>query len=161
LLALAIDLRVAVNRAESAGRSDVAGLLRAALAHVQSGAEEVRVVAHGVFPSTLASYGLVTALGSLAELRALVLSVDVEPGRRFPEDVETAAYAVVAEGTAGAAGPVRVRLEERAGRLVVTVEDAGRNGGAIAAEERVGAAGGTVTWSGRRLQALLPVPPPQ
>jgi signal transduction histidine kinase len=160
LLALAIDLRVALTHAENAGREDVAELLRRALERAGAGAEEVRAVAHGVFPSTLASYGLAAALGSLAELHPLAVSSELEPGRRFPDDVETAAYAVVADATAGSADPATVRLEQRDGALVVTVDGAGRKGGGAAAEDRVGAAAGIVTWSRGRLEARLPLPPP-
>jgi hypothetical protein len=90
-----------------------------------------------------------------------VLSFDLEVARRFPAEVEAAAYAIVAEVTAGAADPVRVRVEEHPGELVVTVDGATWNGAAVSAEERVGAAGGHVMRTGRRLEAVLPVPPPR
>ena len=41
------------------------------------------------------------------------------------------------------------------------VDGATWNSGAVSAEERVGAAGGNVMRTGRRLEAMLPVPPPR
>jgi signal transduction histidine kinase len=160
LLALAVDLRVALNRAEAAGRREAAALLREAVDDVCEAIEELRSVAHGIFPSMLATSGLAAALETLADSRALVLSVDLPPGRRFPDEVEAATYALVAGGTDGALEPLRVRVAEREESLWVSVERPASNGAVRAAEDRVGAAGGTVTWTGRRLEALLPVPPP-
>jgi signal transduction histidine kinase len=160
LLALAIDLRVALKRAGVAGREEAAALLREASARVDVATRELRAIAHGIFPSVLASAGLAAALDSLADERPLVLSIDLELGRRFPADIEAAAYALVAEGTAAASAPVRVRVEERDSELVVALDGATGNGGAAFAEERIGAAGGALVRIGRRLEAALPVPPP-
>jgi signal transduction histidine kinase len=161
LLTLAIDLRVALKRAEAGGRVEAAMLVRAAAERVAEATAELRGVAHGIFPSTLANVGLAAALESLADERRLVLSFELAVARRFPAEVEAAAYAIVAEVTAGAGDPVRVRVKEHAGELVVTVEGATWNVAAASAEDRVGAAGGTVRRTGRRLEAVLPVPPPR
>jgi len=161
LLALAIDLRVALKRAEAAGRPEVTALVSEAAESIAEATAELRILAHGIFPSTLVNVGLAAALESLADDRRLVLSIALRPARRFPTEIETAAYAIVAENTAGASEPVRVRVEERAGELVVTVDGATWNGGPTPAIERAGASGGTVTRAGRRLEAVLPVPPPR
>ena len=160
LLALTIDLRVALKRAEAAGRTDVVQLLGAAVVSVAAAAEELRAVAHGIFPATLVNAGLAAALETLADANRVALSVGLEPGRRFSHDVETAAYALVAEAAEDARAPVRVAVEERDAQLVVTLDAAERNGAATAAEERVWAAGGTFTRVGRRLEVVLPAPPP-
>jgi signal transduction histidine kinase len=161
LLALAIDLRVALKRAEAAGRIEAAMLVRVAAERVAEATAELRDVAHGIFPSTLANVGLAAALESLGDERRIVLSFELEVARRFPAEVEAAAYGIVAESTAGATDQVRVRVQEHAGELVVTVDGAAWTGGAVSAEERVGAAGGNVTRTGRRLEAVLPVQPPR
>jgi signal transduction histidine kinase len=161
LLALAIDLRVALKHADAAARDDVVALLRPAVERVDEATRELRVIAHGIFPSVLANAGLTAALDSLADERPLVLSVNVEPGRRFPAEIEAAAYALVAEETAVRSAPVRVRVEERDAELVVALEGTAPNGGTAVAEERVGAAGGKLVRFERRLEAVLPVPPPQ
>jgi signal transduction histidine kinase len=160
LLALTIDLRVALKTARASGRADVERLIGAAVDHVAAATDELRAVAHGIFPAVLASAGLAAALQSLADDRRLVLSLELEPGRRFPPEVETAAYAAVAEATANARGPVRVALTERESRLLLRIDATERNGGALAAEERIRATGGTLEREGRRLEAVLPAPPP-
>jgi signal transduction histidine kinase len=156
LLVLAIDLRVARRQAAAAGKDDLAAILRRAASQLDGATCELRSIAHGIFPSVLASAGLAAALDSLADERPLLLSLELE--RRFPIEIEAAAYALVAEETAGASAPVRVRAETRESALVVVLDEA-FNGGASLAEERIGAAGGTLTRVGRRLEAVLPIPP--
>jgi len=158
LLALAIDLRVALKQAAAAGKDDVGAILRRAASQVDEATRELRSIAHGIFPSVLASAGLAAALDSLADERPLLLSIELELERRFPAEIEAAAYALVAEETAGASAPVRVRVEKRESELVVALDDA-LNSGASLAEERIGAAGGTIARAGRRLEAVLPIPP--
>ena len=97
LLALTYDLRVALTIAEIARDERAAASLRAALGRGASAAQELRDIAHGIFPAELAASGLEAALESLADLRPLRLEVELAPGRRFRPEVETAAYAVVAE----------------------------------------------------------------
>jgi signal transduction histidine kinase len=161
LLALVIDLRIAVKRADAAARPQAAGLLREAAALVDETTRELRAIAHGIFPTTLASAGLAAALESLADERPLVLSIGLEPGRRFPAEVEAAAYALVAETTDGFgfSGPARVRLEEHDSKLTVALEGATLGGGASFADDRVGAAGGTLVRTGRLLEAIFPTQP--
>ncbi|MFL5955393.1 MAG: histidine kinase [Gaiellaceae bacterium] len=158
LLTLAIDLRIAVKRADSAARPQAAGLLREAAALVDETTRELRAIAHGIFPTSLASAGLAAALESLADERPLVLSIGLEPGRRFPAEVEAAAYALVAETTDGFgfSSPARVRVEEADSKLTVALEGAILGGGASFADDRVGAAGGTLVRTGRRLEAIFP-----
>jgi signal transduction histidine kinase len=156
-LTLTLDLKVAVAQAESLGRSTLADGLRLALATMQDAVGELRTIAHGIFPAALSTSGLVAAVESLADVRPMLLKVAVSDTRRFPPDVETAAYMVVFEGTDEAIRPVGVQIGETEGRLVITVDDASWNGGVVAVEDRVGAAGGTVERSGRRLRAELPV----
>jgi signal transduction histidine kinase len=124
LLALVFDLRVAIARAESAGREDTATLLRSALVHVTSAVTELREVAHGLFPTVLSTSGLVAAVESLADSRPLTLTLGVDARRRFPPNVETAAYAVVSESTEDASDPVRVEITEDGAELRVAVDDA-------------------------------------
>lgn len=159
LLALTFDLRVGVAAAEAAGREEIAALLRSALEHVGSAVSELRDVAHGLFPAVLTTSGLVAAVETLADSRPLELTLEVDAARRFPLDIETAAYAVVSEGTEGASAPVRVEIAESKGALVVTVDDAPWNGGVVSVEDRIGAVGGAIVWSKRRCQARLPISP--
>lgn len=160
MLALTYDLRVALTLAESSGDERAAVSLREALDQAIAASQELRDIAHGIFPAELATSGLEAALESLADLRPLRLAVELRPGRRYRPDVETAAYAVVAEA-AEDGNELDVTLAELDGALHVTVEaDVQWGDRLVRLEDRVGAAGGSVRASGRRLEAILPVPPP-
>jgi signal transduction histidine kinase len=86
-----------------------AGALDEAAAQAASGADlaqralaELRDVAHGIFPDSLRRYGLGTAITSMAARTGTRwrLDIDLEPGERFPPDVEAAAFAWVNDVTA-------------------------------------------------------------
>ena len=157
LLALSFDVRVALNRAESAEAEDAAAELRVALATIADATEQLRTIAHGIFPAVLTSSGIVAALETLADTAPLLLRVEIDNVGRYPGEVETAVYAIVAEAVSGSSAPVRVTLEEANGDLVMTVDDAPWSGGVVAAEDRVGAVGGALTWVGERCVVQLPV----
>jgi len=148
-------------------------LIDEAIDELAAGLEEIRELAMGLHPPVLAERGLVKALEALA-LRAAIpvdLQTDVRPG--LPEQVEAAAYYVVAEGLAnthkhaGASGVVvRARTDEEA--LAVEVLDDGVGGadeegsGLRGLADRIEALGGTLalespTGSGTRLLARLPL----
>ena len=83
--------------------------------------EELRDVAHGIYPSILADEGLAAALEGLAEGATVPVSVQGVPVDRLDPTVEAAAYAVVAEATATGTGAVRVTGGVGDGTLVLTV----------------------------------------
>jgi signal transduction histidine kinase len=116
--------------------------------HLKETVAQVRTVVHGLRPPALDDLGLADALRELAGRfdGAMAVDVAVDPavdpggapageqfgddGGRLPAAVEVAAYAISAEALANAArhaGARRasVRLERRAGWLVVTVADDG------------------------------------
>ncbi len=158
LLALTYDLRIALTIAETAGNERAAEPLRAALERAMRASHELRDVAHGIFPAELATSGLASALESLADVRPLRLAVDVPAGRRYPPEAEAAAYAVVVEALEASGGPVSVSCsEEDAGiRLVVDgVHDWGDR--LVHVEDRILAAGGTLSAAGESVEATLPL----
>lgn len=91
----------------------------------QEALTDLRQVAHGIFPDALRRYGLGTALTSLTATAPSPWHIDasLEPGDRFPNDVEAAAFAWVGELLAAtttdpdAPGTVRVWLDGPALRL--------------------------------------------
>jgi len=144
-----------------------------AIDELSAGLEEIRELARGLHPPVLAERGLVKALEALA-LRAAIpvdLQTVVRPG--LPEQVEAAAYYVVAEGLAnthkhaGASSVVvRTRTDDEA--LAVEVLDDGVGGadeegsGLRGLADRIEALGGTLTLEsppggGTRLLARLPL----
>jgi signal transduction histidine kinase len=138
---------------------------------------ELRELARGVYPATLADHGLPEALRSaLARLPGaaeLTVAPRVE-GRRFPRAVEGAAYFLVLEGLANTmkhagAAQVRVGLDATDDELRVTVSDSGRGfdsaapdgTGLLGLRDRVAAVGGSLEIDsgpgrGTTLRGLLP-----
>ena len=117
------------------------GLVRAT-AIVEAALDELRVVAHGIYPAVLDHAGLTAALTTLAETAELPVELDNNlPSRRYPALVERTAYLVVAEAIASAndTDHVAVSAHEDGERLVITVPGLGE---ALHIADRVGAAGG-------------------
>jgi len=125
---------------------------------------ELRNVVRGIAPTILSDRGLDAALSAVVQRSAVPTTLNVHLPRRFPDEVESVAYFVVAEALTNVAkhanatqAVVTVRLDESASRLYVTVFDDGRGGASITTdenatglrglEERVRAAHGTFTVS--------------
>jgi signal transduction histidine kinase len=157
MLALSFDLQVAATVAESSGAEPAVEPLRAALERVVDATQELRDVAHGIFPVELSVSGLGPALESLADVRPLALVVEVPDGRRYPPDVEIAAYAVAVEALDAGGGQVKVSVGEEGGRLSVAIEGVADWGERLVlVEDRVSAAGGEVALADGRLEVTLP-----
>lgn len=131
LVALALDLRLAER--ELAGRDpETTALLHAAVSSLQTAVEELRELAHGVYPPILTQSGLRAALEELAARTSVHVTV-VAPAGRFPAEVEATAYFVACEAVANAvkhadAKAVSVEVASDGSTLVVTVVDDGRGG---------------------------------
>ena len=152
---------------------DRAALIDVAIDELSASLEEIRELASGLHPSVLSERGLTKALEALA-LRAGIpvdLQTDIRPG--LPEQLEAAAYFVVAEGLANThkhAGASRVVIRARTDgeTLVVEVLDDGVGGakeegsGLRGLADRVEAFGGMLTLDspaggGTRLLGRIPL----
>jgi signal transduction histidine kinase len=172
LLALAAELRAAAVRSRASNEPATA-VFDAALAQTIAVLEEVREVAHGIYPAILTDAGLAAAVASLADVAELPVNVGRLPQRRYPAVVEAAVYQVVAEGIANAAAhaaasSVDVDVDDLDGAVLVRVHDDGcggaevrRVGGLAELTDRVGAADGTISiesdaTSGTTIDAVIP-----
>ena len=150
LLALSYDIRLA--RAGAEADNDTAAVMALATAMEQTGAalEELRELAHGIYPAVLAEAGLAPALATLADTAPLPVQILQADDRRYPAPVEAAAYFTVAEAIDDAArrgaDGAAVTVTHQGGQLVVTVEDngTGRNAPMVMLADRVGALGGSL-----------------
>jgi signal transduction histidine kinase len=151
LLALAYEIRRAHTTALDDGVDREVSLLADASAGTQAAIDDLRTLAHGIFPAMLVEAGLRPALESLAEFAPIPVEIGDVPDGRCPEAVELAAYrvalAAIADATGAPEAYVRLGGHRDDGTLVFTVD---RHGGqpAAAADEvadRVGAAGGRLT----------------
>jgi signal transduction histidine kinase len=162
LLALSYDLRLARAQAQADGDSPTGSLLTQATDQAQAALEELRDLAHGIYPAILAEAGLAAALTTLADAAPLPVELhDVVQGR-YPAAMETAAYLLVVEALDDAAGRdashAAVSAVQDGGRLVVTVQDDGtdRTSSMVQLADRVGALEGRLAVEPARLQAELP-----
>lgn len=134
---------------------------------------ELRNLSRGIYPTTLGDHGLVPAIESM--VRGSVLSVDLDMADvgRFDEQIETAAYFVVAEGMTNALkhapmARVTISVDRADGQVHVAVSDDGHGGadctkgsGLRGLFERVAAMGGEFTvdspaGGGTRIAARMP-----
>jgi signal transduction histidine kinase len=158
LVSLAVDLGRARLRLEEGGSSEEAAeLVRGAHEEAKQALAEIRDLARGIHPAVLTDRGLDAALSSLVARSPVPVSLRSELGNeRAPEQVESAAYFVVAEALTNVArhskaGHAAVSVVRDDGVILVEVRDDGV-GGADGAEgsglaglrDRVGALGGTL-----------------
>jgi signal transduction histidine kinase len=150
LLALSYDIRLACAGAEADGDTAVQTTLARAVEETGAALEELRELAHGIYPAVLAEAGLTPALATLADTAPLPVQILRADDRRYPAPVEAAAYFTVAEAVDDAArrGAERavVTAAYEGGRLAVTVEDngTGRDSPMVTLADRVGALGGNL-----------------
>jgi PAS domain S-box-containing protein len=100
------------------------------LAHATS---ELRELARGIHPAVLSDGGLAPALRTLAKTSKLPVELEAAPRERFEQQIEAAAYFVVAEALTNVArysgaSSATVALTRDGDRLVVEVRDDGRGG---------------------------------
>jgi signal transduction histidine kinase len=168
LLALASDLSLLRLQAERAGATDLVGRLREADGAADAALDELRELAHGIYPAVLSESGLRPALTTLARDAPLPVEVEGDAGGRCAASVEAAAYQLVLEAIAharrGRATYAQVRLDRSGDRLIVeTRDDAGvAFAPLVRIRDRIGAVGGRLDASdapgtgGRSLRAELP-----
>src|SRR3954464_2769388 len=138
--------------------------------------DELREIAGGLHPTTLAQGGLEPALTTLARRSSIPVRLGLDLEGRLPESVELTAYYAVAEALTNAtkhaqASAVDVDVAISDGRLHVRVSDDGRGGadpaagsGLIGLTDRVESLGGVLTLCsqadvGTTVEITVPLPP--
>jgi signal transduction histidine kinase len=158
LLALSFDLRLARAAAENDGDERLAATLAAAIDQAQAALEELRELAHGIYPAILTEAGLGAALATLAEEAPLAVELTTTD-ERFDAPVEAALYVAAREAIDDAArrGATWSSVEV-AGRVTLTVEDDGaaRSSPLVHVADRIGALGGGTTFGANSLRAEVP-----
>jgi signal transduction histidine kinase len=92
--------------------------------------DELRELAHGIYPAVLTDEGLSAAVEALAYRATVPIEIVEMPEERFASPVETAAYFLIAEVTGSVvhqagAGGVTVDVRHDGKRLVIAVTDDG------------------------------------
>ena len=143
---------------------------------VRSAIEELRSLAHGIYPPLLSSAGLGVAMSAACRRAPLPASLEADGVGRYAPEIEAAVYFCCLEAMqnaakhAGAEATARVRIWEDAGGLLFEVCDdgagfeAGRLGdgaGLTNMRDRLGAVGGTLRVEsdgrGTRIHGVVPV----
>jgi signal transduction histidine kinase len=128
LLALSYDIRLARAAAQADGDTPAEMALAKAAGDTQGVLEELRELAHGIYPAVLAEAGIAPALATLGDA-----------ARR-------------------GADHAAVSVAHQDGRVVVTVEDNGTGDASpmMAAADRIGALGGSLTTGPAVCRAEIP-----
>jgi signal transduction histidine kinase len=171
-----VSLGLAVRAAEASlppGRDDLRAQLSGVAAGLVAAVEDLQEISRGIHPAILSKGGLGPALQVLAHRSAIPVDLDIDADVRLEEPIEIAAYFVASEALANAAkhseaSRIDVALEEREGRLVLSVRDdgvggadAGRGSGLVGLTDRVEALGGSIrvsSWPGKGTQITAELP---
>jgi signal transduction histidine kinase len=158
LVALAVKLGLA-RRLVDANPEQTRGMLDELREELKDAVDELRNLAHGIYPPLLMDQGLAAALRSAAQRATIPTRVEAGPLGRYPSEMEAAAYFCCLEALQNAmkhAGPeatVTVRVWEEAGALRFTVTDDGAGldpaartagTGFVNMRDRLGAIGGSL-----------------
>jgi signal transduction histidine kinase len=177
LVALAVNVNLARQLADT--DPDTAKEMLQQIGHdLQDAVQELRNLAHGIYPPLLMDRGLQEALSAAAARAALPTAVDADGIGRYSQAVEAAVYFCCLEALqnaakhagAGAEATITVREEERALLFVVADDGAGfdlasgaqRGHGFVNMSDRVGAIGGSISVEsapgrGTRIAGRIPL----
>ncbi|TMF74793.1 MAG: sensor histidine kinase [Chloroflexi bacterium] len=175
LVALAVKVRLLEQFAER-DPERARSLMKQLQDDVTSAIEELRSLAHGIYPPLLSSAGLGVAMSAACRRAPLPASLKADGVARHAPEIEAAVYFCCLEALQNAAkhaGPeasARVRIWEDAGGLLFEVCDDGagfdtnRHSDGIGLtnmRDRLGAVGGTLrvksNGSGTRIHGAVPV----
>ena len=175
LVALAVKLRL-IQRLGEKDPAQALAMVETAREDVLATVEEVRALAHGIYPPLLMDRGLPEALRAAAGRATLPTTVEAEGLGRYQQDVEAAVYFCCLEAIqnagkhAGESATIQIRVETTGTGLTFEVQDTGagfvlgegvRGHGFVNMADRLGAIGGSVeVWSapgeGTRITGRIP-----
>jgi len=177
LTALRIRLGLAADRFGERGEIEASEVLRGFGDDVDDLIDELRGLAHGIYPALLSSFGLAAALVSAGVRSGRPVDVHARGVRRCRPEVEIAVYFACLAALDNAAkhagpAPVSVHLSDTGGALDFTVCDSGAGfdpahtqvGAGIAnMRDRIAAVGGTLAVDsaparGTRVHGRVPDP---
>jgi len=167
LLSIVFNLRLARMDAERNRDPESVAWLERAETRTLAIVEEVRRLAHGIYPAILSQAGLSAALASLAELSPIPMTVVVEPSVHLPQPLEATVYQVIvdtlADSVLAGAGDLSIAVRQADGDVAVEIDHDGATASPrVRLVDRVAAAGGSVTFdpsesgSVKRLRVVLP-----
>ena len=176
-----VALAVSVNLVRQISETDpeaAKGMLEQICKDLQEAVQELRNLAHGIYPPLLMDRGLPEALSAAAGRAALPTDVEAEGIGRYAQPTEAAVYFCVLEALqnaakhAGEGSEAHVSVREEEGALLFDVVDDGagfdmatgahHGHGFVNMSDRVGAIGGTIAVEsspghGTRISGRIPL----
>jgi signal transduction histidine kinase len=176
LVALAVNLRLARQLAASAP-DEANAMMEHLSVEIQETLEELRALAHGIYPPLLADRGLAEALKAAAGRSVIPTTVHAEGLERYSPEIEAAIYFCCLEAMqnigkyAGENSTADLRIRQEAGALLFEVVDDGAGFDVATAKagagftnmnDRVGAIGGSLRvesapGKGTKVSGTVPV----
>lgn len=180
LVALAVKVRL-IQQLETQNPTKAAELLDSLGEDLGDALQELRDLAHGIYPPLLADKGLAEALASAARRSTLALELEAAGIRRYSRVIEATVYFCCLEALqnagkyAGKNVPIRVSVREEGRALTFVVSDTGagfdprsasKGAGFTNMNDRLGAVGGVLRVEstpgvGTRITGTVPIPPDQ
>jgi signal transduction histidine kinase len=154
LVGLCLALRLARPPPGPAAGPELTGLIDQADRELRLAIDELRDLAHGIYPAVLADEGLAAAVEALAERSPIPVTISDMPPQRFPGPAEAAGYFLIAEATEliaalPGAGDAAVDVKRDGSTLAIQITGRAAAGpsqqmetGLADAADRVGALGG-------------------
>lgn len=159
VVALKVKLGIARTLAGREGAERIAQIVESLAEDTQIAVDEMRAVAHGIYPPLLESEGLAAAVVALARSRTVQVIIDAGEVGRYDRSLEETVYFCLLEtvnrATAAGARRISVRLADASAAVELTVRSDVPMGGLDTIVDRVDAFGGTVTLSSDDGHAVL------
>lgn len=164
LVSLSLALQMVAVRMGDRPKDHAEQLLEHGMEVAKNAIEELRRIAHGIFPTALAEEGLAVALGGLALAAPIAVELIEIPQVRVGATAEAACYFAAAEAIEAAArqdpqAVMRLAARVTGDHLELSVEHAGGSGvhlHSLDLEDRVDAVGGKVVTGPGWLRVEIP-----
>src|SRR5215213_748343 len=159
VLTLSFDIRLAMAAAGTSGGRDLHRLMHRAVTAVQDAVDELRQLAHGIYPAVLTEFGLKPALASLADTAPIPVEIGAVASGRLPPLVERTAYLATADviDQAVSAGTEERTIAANAADRDLVVEIRGTDVcPTTPISDRVGALGGQIVRTSGIVRVRIP-----
>lgn len=127
--ALKAQLGSAQQQAESEGADTLAAMIGQMALDTQEAIDQIRALAHGIYPPLLEAEGLTAAVTALAEGAPVDVQLETGVAGRYPLPTEGAVYFCISEALTNAIkhgdAPIAIELSDASDELAFSVSDSG------------------------------------